>query len=121
MLYFSHTISQKHVKDLTSKMYKRYLDKFDLKLLTKLPKKGFVPVLGGEISVNHVPIDINLRVTYVYCISSLTPNHEETSEYFNEINSSAQNFVLNEFYGKYYTYFNIIFIILQFITDKKFQ
>ncbi len=63
---------QKHVKDLTSKMYKRYLDKFDLKLLTKLPKKGFVPVLGGEISVNHAPIDINLRLTYVYCISSLT-------------------------------------------------
>ena len=27
---FAHTISQKHVKDLTSKMYKRYLDKFDL-------------------------------------------------------------------------------------------
>ena len=118
---FAHTILQKHVKDLTSKMYKRYLDKFDLKLLTKLPKKGFVPVLGGEISVNHVPIDINLRVTYVYCVSSLTPNHEETSEYFNEIDSSAQNFVLNKFYGKYYTYFNIIFIILRFITDKIFQ
>ncbi len=92
-------------------MYKRYLDKFDLKLLTKLQKKGFVPVLGGEKSVNHVPIDTNLRVTYVYCVSSLTPNHEETSEYF----------VLNKFYGKYYTYFNIIFIILRFITDKKFQ
>ncbi len=102
-------------------MYKRYLDKFDLKLLTKLPKKGFVPVLGGEINVNHVPIDINLRVTYVYCISSLTPNNKETSEYFNEIDSSAQNFVLNKFYGKYYTYFNIIFIILRFITDKFFQ
>ena len=102
-------------------MYKRYLDKFDLKLLTKLPKKGLVPVHDGEISVNHVPIDINLRVTYVYCVSSLTPNHEETSEYLNEIDSSAQNFVLNEFYGKYYTYFNIIFIILRFITDKNFQ
>ncbi len=82
---FAHTILQKHVKDLTSKMYKRYLDKFDLKLLTKLPKKRLVPVLGGEISDNHVPIDINLRVHYVYYISSLTPNHEETSEYFNEI------------------------------------
>jgi hypothetical protein len=98
---FAHTISQKHVKDLTSKMYKRYLDKFDRKLLAKLPKKGLVPVPGGEISVNHVPIDINLQLTYVYCVSSLTPNYEETSEYFNEINSSAQNFVLNEFYGKY--------------------
>ncbi len=65
-----HTISQKHENDLTLKMYKRYFDKFDLKLLTKLPKKGFVPVLGGEISVNHVPIDINLWVTYVYCVSS---------------------------------------------------
>ncbi len=82
-------------------MYKRYLDKLDLKLLTKLPKKGLVPILGGEISVNHVPIDINLRLTYVYCVSSLTSNNEETSQYFNEINSSAQNFVLNEFYGKY--------------------
>jgi hypothetical protein len=90
-------------------------------LQRKLPKKGFVPVFGGEISVNHVPIDINLRVTYVYCVSSLTPNHEETSNYFNEIDSSAQNFMLNKFYGKYYTYFNIIFIILQFITDKKIQ
>ncbi len=82
-------------------MYKRYLDKFDRKLLTKLPTKGLVPVLGGEISLNHVPIDINLWLTHVYCISSLTPNHEETSEYFNEIDSSAQNFMLNEFYGKY--------------------
>ncbi len=82
-------------------MYKKYLDKFDLKLLTKLPKKGFVPVHDGEIIVNHVPIDINLRVTYVYCISSLTPNHEKTSEYFNEIDSSAQNFVLKKCYGKY--------------------
>ncbi len=98
---FAHTILQKHVKDLTLKMYKRYLDKFDLKLLTNLPKKGLVPVLGGEISVNHVPIDINLWLTYVYCISSLMPNHEETSEYFNENDSSAQNFVLNKFYGKY--------------------
>ncbi len=85
---FAHTILQKHVKDLTLKMYQRYLDKFDQKLLTKLPKKGLVPVLGGEISVNHVPININLRLTYVYCLSSLTPNHEETSEYFNEIDSS---------------------------------
>jgi hypothetical protein len=92
---------QKHVKDLTSKMYKRYLDKFDLKLLTKLSKKGLVPVHDREISVNHVPIDLNLWLTYVYCISSLTPNHEEISQYFNEINSSAQNFVLNKFYGKY--------------------
>ncbi len=98
---FAHTVSQKHVKDLTSKMYKRYLDKIDLKSLTKLPKKGLVPILGGEISVNHVLIDINLRLTNVYCISSLTTNHEETSQYFNEIDSSAQNFVLNEFYGKY--------------------
>ncbi len=98
---FAHTISQKHVQDLTSKMYKRYLDKFDQKLLTKLPKKGLVPVFDGEISVNHVPIDTNLQLTYVYCISSLTPNHEERSKYFNEIDSSAQNFVLNKFYGKY--------------------
>ncbi len=98
---FAHTILQKHVKDLTLKMYKRHLDKFDLKLLMKLPKKGLVPILGGEISVNHVPIDINLWLTYVYCVSSLTPNYEETSQYFNEINSSAQNFVLNKFYGKY--------------------
>ena len=38
---------QKHEKDLTLKMYKRYLDKFDLKLLTKLPKKDwFLSMMG---------------------------------------------------------------------------
>jgi hypothetical protein len=36
---FAHTILQKHVMDLTSKWYKRYLDKFGMKLLTKMQKK----------------------------------------------------------------------------------
>jgi hypothetical protein len=40
---FAHTISQKHFMDLTSKMYKRCLDKFGMKLLTKFPKKGNLP------------------------------------------------------------------------------
>jgi hypothetical protein len=40
---FAHTILQKHVMDLTSKMYKRYLDKFGMKLLTKIPKDGNLP------------------------------------------------------------------------------
>ena len=35
---FAHTITQKHVKDLTTKLYKPYLDKFGVKLLTKTPK-----------------------------------------------------------------------------------
>ncbi len=37
---FAHTILQKHVMDLTSKMYKRYLENFGIKLLTKIPKDG---------------------------------------------------------------------------------
>jgi hypothetical protein len=40
---FAHTILQKHVMDLTSKMYKRYLENFGMKLLSKIPKDGNLP------------------------------------------------------------------------------
>jgi hypothetical protein len=40
---FAHTILQKHVMDLSSKLYKRYLEKFGMKLLTKIPKDGLLP------------------------------------------------------------------------------
>ncbi len=40
---FAHTILQKHVMDLTSKLYKRYLEKFGMKLLTKILKNGLLP------------------------------------------------------------------------------
>ncbi len=40
---FAHTILQKHVIDLTSKMYKRYLENFGMKLLTKIPKDRNLP------------------------------------------------------------------------------
>jgi hypothetical protein len=63
---FPHTILQKHVMDLTSKWYKRYLDKFGMKLLTKLPKKGFLPHDEGQIYINHAKFDNNLKTTYVY-------------------------------------------------------
>jgi hypothetical protein len=63
---FAHTISQKHVKNLTTKLYKRFLDKFDMKLLTKKPKSGVLPVDGGEICINHETFDKELKRTYVY-------------------------------------------------------
>jgi hypothetical protein len=67
---FAHTISQKHVKDLTTKLYKRFLDKFDTNLLTKKPKSGVLPVDAGEICINHETFDKELKRTYVYCVSS---------------------------------------------------
>ncbi len=71
---FTHTILQKHVMDFTSKLYKRYLEKFDMKLLTKIPKDGLLPHDDGQIYINHAKFDINLKATYVCCISSLKTN-----------------------------------------------
>ncbi len=58
---FAHTISQKYVKDLMTKLYKRFLDKFDMKLLTKKPKSGVLPVDGGEIFINHETLTKNSK------------------------------------------------------------
>jgi hypothetical protein len=73
--------------DLTSKWYKWYLDKFGMKLLTKLPKNGILPHDDGQIYVNHANFDTNLKATYVYCISSLKANYfgEYTKIISNEI------------------------------------
>ena len=68
---FAHTILQKHVMDLTSKMYKRYLENFGMKLLTKIPKDGNLPHDDEQIYINHAKFDISLKKTYVYCISFL--------------------------------------------------
>jgi hypothetical protein len=68
---FAHTISQKHIMDLTSKMYKRYLENFGMKILTKIPKDGNLPHDDEQIYINHAKFDISLKKTYVYCISFL--------------------------------------------------
>jgi hypothetical protein len=84
---FAHTISQKHVMDLTSKLYKRYLENFGMKLLTKIPKDGLLPHDDGQIYINHAKFDINLKATYVYCVSSPKTNFsgECTKIFTNEI------------------------------------
>jgi hypothetical protein len=73
--------------DFTSKLYKRYLEKFDMKLLTKIPKDGLLPHDDGQIYINHAKFDINLKATYVCCISSLKTNSsgECTKIFSNEI------------------------------------
>ncbi len=78
----AHTILHIHVMDLTSKMYKRYLENFGMKLLTKILKHD-----DEQIYINHAKFDISLRATYVYCISSLKTNssHECTKIFSNEI------------------------------------
>jgi hypothetical protein len=83
----AHTILQKHVMDLTSKMYKRYLEMFGMKLLTKIPKDGNLPHDDERIYINHAKFDISLKATYVYCISSLKTNssRESTKTFSNEI------------------------------------
>jgi hypothetical protein len=84
---FAHTILRKHVMDLTSKMYKRYLENFGMKLLTKIPKDGILPHDDGQIYINHAKFDISLKATYVYCVSSLKTNSsgECTKIFSNEI------------------------------------
>ncbi len=90
---FAHTISQKHVKDLTTKLYKRFLDKFDMKLLKKKPKSRVLPVDGGEICINHETFDKELKRTNVYCVSSTKVSSmypEETKTTFsNSFDSDA--------------------------------
>jgi hypothetical protein len=73
--------------DLTSKMYKRYLQNFGMKLLTKIPKYGNLPHDDEQICINHAKFDINLNVTFVYCVSSLKTNSsfESTKIFSNEI------------------------------------
>jgi hypothetical protein len=82
---FAHTISQKHVKDMTTKLYKRFLDKFGMKLLTKKPKNGIFPVNGGEICINHETFDKELKRTNVFCVSSeKNPLYDETKTKFTD-------------------------------------
>jgi hypothetical protein len=84
---FAHTILQKHVMDLTSKWYKRYLDKFGIKLLTNVLENVILPHDNGQIYINHAKYDINLSATYVYCVLSLKANSfgEYTKIFSNEI------------------------------------
>ncbi len=84
---FAHTILQKHVVDLTSKMYKRYPENFGMKLLTKFPKDENLPHDDERIYINHAKFDISLKATYVYCISSLktSSSGECTKIFSNEI------------------------------------
>ncbi len=84
---FAHTISQKHVMDLLSKMYKRYLETFGMKLITKIPNDGYLPYDDKQIYINHAKFGISYKATFVYCISSLKTNssHECTKFFFNEI------------------------------------
>jgi hypothetical protein len=63
---FAHTILQRHVMDLTSKMYKKYLENFGMKLLTKIPKDGNLPHDDEQIYINHAKFDISLKATFVY-------------------------------------------------------
>jgi hypothetical protein len=54
-----------------------------MKLLTKFPKNGILPHDDGQIYINHAKFDINLKATYVYCISSLKANsHGEYTKIF---------------------------------------
>ncbi len=84
---FTYTILQKHVKDLATKLYKMYLHRFGIKLLTKMPKNGICPVEGGKFCINHATFDADLKATHVYCISSkeADSNHEDTTIDINEI------------------------------------
>jgi hypothetical protein len=84
---FAHTIPQKHVKDLTTKLCKRYLHRFGIKLLTEMPKNGICPTDGGKIYINHAKFDANLKATHVYCMLSqeADSNHEDTTKDINEI------------------------------------
>jgi hypothetical protein len=76
---FAHSFLQKHVMDLTSKMYKRYLENFGMKLLTKIPKDGNLPHDDEQIYINHAKFDIGLKATFVYCVSSLKTNSSRES------------------------------------------
>jgi hypothetical protein len=84
---FAHTILQKHVKDLATKLYKRYCHRFGIKLSTKIPKNRICPTDGGKICINHAQFNANLKATHDYCISSqeADSNYEDSTKYINEI------------------------------------
>jgi hypothetical protein len=84
---FAHTILQKHAKDLATDLYKRYLNRFAIKLLAKMPKNGICPTDGGKICINHAKFDANLKATHVYCISSQEADsyHEDITKDINKI------------------------------------
>ncbi len=84
---FAHTILQKHVKDLETKLYKRFLRRCGIKLLTKMPKNGICLTDGGKIFINHATFNADLKATLVHCILSqdADSNHEDTRKDINEI------------------------------------
>ncbi len=84
---FAHTISQKHVKDMATKLYKKYIHRFGIKLLTKMTKNGICPTDGGKFCINHATFDADLKATHVYCILSqeADSNLEDTMKDINEI------------------------------------
>ncbi len=86
---FAHTILQKHVKDLATKLYKRYLHRFGIKLLTKMPKMESVQLMVEKFAsiMLHATFDANLKTTHVYCILSqeADSNHEDTTIDINKI------------------------------------
>jgi hypothetical protein len=67
---FAYTILQKLVKDLAMKLYKKYLHRFGIKLLTNMPKNEICPTGGEKICINHAIFDAGLKATHVYCILS---------------------------------------------------
>jgi hypothetical protein len=58
---FAHTILQKHVKDLATKLYQRYLHRFGIKSLTKMPKNGICPTDGGKICLKSCYIQCQFK------------------------------------------------------------
>ncbi len=55
--------------------------------MTKFPKNWILPHDDGQIYINHAKHDINLKATYVYCVSSLKTYSfgEYTKIFSNEI------------------------------------
>jgi hypothetical protein len=96
---FAHTISQKHMKDLTAKLYNRFLHKFDMKLLTKKPRNGVLPVDGGDICINHQKYDTELKKTYVYCILSTKDYSLYPDETRTTFNALFDNDIIESFVG----------------------
>ncbi len=88
---------QKHVKDLTTKLHKRYLHRFGIKLLTKMAKNGICPIDGGKICINHVTFNANLIATHVHCILSQEAhsNHEDTTKDINRSDRRSESVSLN--------------------------
>ncbi len=83
---FAHTILQKHVKDLATKLYERYLHRFGIKLWTKISINGICLADGGKFCINHATFNAGLKATHVYCILSqeADSNHEDTTKDINK-------------------------------------